>query len=112
MAKDQATHGAASASTVGLGFECSYWPYPPTRNGPTTFAASTAPPIVVVGTTGDPATPVAWAQGLARQLGSGRLVTVTGTTHTASLNGDQCLDAILVRYFVDLAVPKPDTTCQ
>lgn len=100
------------ASTIGLGFECSYWPYPPTRNGPTTFAAPTAPPIVVVGTTGDPATPVAWAQGLARQLGSGRLVTVTGTTHTASLNGDQCLDAILVRYFVDLVTPKPDTTCQ
>jgi hypothetical protein len=66
---------------------------------------------VVVGTTGDPATPVSWAEGLARQLRSGRLVTVAGTTHTASLNGDRCLDAILTRYLVDLVAPKSGTIC-
>ncbi len=96
---------------IGLGFQCSYWPYPPTRTGPFTMAAPTAAPIVVVGTTGDPVTPLSWAQGLARQLGSARLVTVAGTAHTASLNGNGCLDGILVRYLVDLDPPKSGTTC-
>ena len=99
------------AGNVGLGYECSYWPYPPTRNGPVTFSAPTAPPIVVVGTRGDPATPIAWARGLAAQLGSGRLVTVDDTTHTASLNGNKCVDSILTRYFVDLDPPPPGATC-
>ena len=99
------------AGNVGLGYECSFWPYPPARTGPTTFSAPTAPPIVVVGTRGDPATPIAWARGLATQLGSGRLVTVDDTTHTASLNGNPCLDAILVRYLVDLQVPESGTAC-
>ncbi len=99
------------AGNVGLGYECSFWPYPPARTGPVTFSAPTAPPIVVVGTRGDPATPVAWARGLATQLGSGRLVTVDDTTHTASLNGNRCLDAILQRYLVDLAPPENGTGC-
>lgn len=99
------------AGNVGLGYECSFWPYPPARTGPITFSAPTAPPIVVVGTRGDPATPIAWARGLAAQLGSGVLVTVDDTTHTASLNGNSCLDAILVRYLVDLQPPVSGTSC-
>ncbi len=99
------------AGNVGLGYECSFWPYPPARTGPVTFSAPTAPPIVVVGTRGDPATPIAWARGLATQLGSGRLVTVDDTTHTASLNGNPCLDAILVRYLVALQAPVSGTSC-
>ncbi len=99
------------AANVGLGYECSFWPYPATRSGPVSFAAPTAPPIVVVGTRGDPATPPAWARGLAEQLQVGRLVTVDDTTHTASLNQDPCLDAILERYLVALQAPETGTTC-
>ena len=99
------------AANAGLGYQCSYWPYPPTRSGPITLAAPTAPPILVVGTRGDPATPIAWAEGLARQLGNGRLVSVDDTTHTATLNGNRCLDALLIRYLVDLEAPKTDGHC-
>ena len=99
------------AGNVGLGYECSFWPYPPARSGPISFSAPTAPPIVVVGTRGDPATPIAWARGLAVQFGRGRLVTVDDTTHTASLNGNSCLDAILVRYLVNLQAPETGTSC-
>ena len=67
--------------------------------------------VVVVGTRGDPATPIAWARGLAAQLGSGRLVTVDDTTHTASLNGNECLDSILIRYLLDLDTPPPGASC-
>ncbi len=99
------------AGNIGLGFQCGYWPYPATRSAPFTISAPTAAPIVVVGTTGDPVTPLSWAQGLARQLGSGRLVTVAGTTHTGTLNGNGCLDAIVTRYLVDLQAPASGTTC-
>ena len=99
------------AGNVGLGYACSFWPHPPDRSGPITFAAPTAAPIVVIGTTGDPATPLIWSEAMATQLQSGRLVTVTGTTHTSVLNGDRCLDRILVRYLVRLAPPSPDSRC-
>ena len=45
--------------------------------------AKGAPPIVVLGTTGDPATPYAWAQSLAGQLPGGVLLTLRGQGHTA-----------------------------
>ena len=99
------------AGNVGLGYPCSYWPYPPDRTGPISFSAPTAPPIVVVGTTGDPATPFGWAASLATQLGTGRLVAVTGSSHTASLNRDPCLEGILTRYYVDLDAPANGTRC-
>jgi pimeloyl-ACP methyl ester carboxylesterase len=73
--------------------------------------APTAPPVVVVGTTGDPATPVAWADSLARELGSGRLVTVEGSGHTSSLDGNPCLDRILERYLVDDRAPATGVRC-
>ncbi len=99
------------ASTVGLGYPCSYWPYPEAHHGPYRFSAAGAPPIVVVGTDGDPATPVAWASGLASQLAGSRLVTVTGSTHTSSLYGNQCLEALLTRYFVDRVPPANGSHC-
>ena len=53
---------------------CAVWPAPPTRTvGP--VAAPGAPPILVVGTTGDPATPYAWAVSVAHQLARGVLLT-------------------------------------
>ncbi len=78
---------------------------------PTAVTAPDAPPIVVVGTTGDPATPIAWAESLTRELGSARLVTVEGTSHTSSLSANPCLDDALVAYVVRLRPPAPDLHC-
>jgi hypothetical protein len=71
----------------------------------------TQEPVLVVGTRGDPATPFAWAQSLTTELGTARLVAVDDATHTASLNGNPCLDAILTRYLVDLTAPTSGTSC-
>lgn len=98
------------ASNVGLGLPCSYWPYPPVNATATPVSAAGAPPIVVVGTTGDPATPIAWATGLARELDA-HLITVEGTTHTSSLDGNECLDAALTRYLVRLLPPPEGLRC-
>jgi hypothetical protein len=70
-----------------------------------------APPIVVIGTTGDPATPLPWAEGLAAELGSGRLVVVEGSAHTSSLAGNRCLDDALVRYLVRARPPAAGLRC-
>src|SRR5205814_1855868 len=53
---------------------CTVWPVPPTDK-PHAIHAKGAAPILVVGTTRDPATPYAWAQHLASQLDSGHLLT-------------------------------------
>ncbi len=99
------------AANIGLGFECAYWPYPPTRTAVGPVHAQTQVPLLVVGTRGDPATPFSWAESLTNQLGTARLVAVDDSTHTASLNGNRCLDAILVRYLVDLVPPASGTAC-
>ena len=61
---------------------CAVWPVPPTRKvGP--VAAPGAPPILVVGTTNDPATPYAWAVSVAKELDHGVLLTHDGDDHVA-----------------------------
>lgn len=109
LAAEQAPY--FGASNIGLSLPCAYWPVAPVNAVPTAVTAPDAPPIVVVGTTGDPATPVAWAEGLARQLGNARLVTVDGTTHTSSLDANPCLDRALVAYLLRLRPPDPDLRC-
>jgi pimeloyl-ACP methyl ester carboxylesterase len=99
------------AANIGLGFECAYWPYTPARTAVGPVSAHSEVPILVVGTRGDPATPFAWAESLTAQLGTARLVAVDDSTHTASLNGNACLDGILVRYLVDLAPPAAGAAC-
>jgi pimeloyl-ACP methyl ester carboxylesterase len=79
---------------------------------PAKVPARGAPPIVVVGTTGDPATPYAWAQDLAGQLSSGHLVTFQGDGHTVYGGGrSACVDSAVNAYLIDLTVPKVGLRC-
>ena len=61
---------------------CGMWSVPATLEVKPTRAAG-APPIMVVGTTGDPATPQAWAEALAGQFERGVLVLRQGAEHVA-----------------------------
>lgn len=83
---------------------CSVWPTPPTGTR-AAITAEGAAPIVVVGTTGDPATPYQWAVSLAAQLASGVLVTHQGEGHTGYNKGDACVDAAVDAYLIDGTVP-------
>jgi len=89
---------------------CTQWPYPPAQK-PASFDATGAAPILVIGTTNDPATPYAWAQSLAGQLESGVLVTFNGEGHTAYGNGNRCIQSTVDDYFLDGAVPEADPDC-
>ena len=89
---------------------CSGWKYGPSPF-PNPVRAYGAGPILVVGTTGDPATPYSDAQNLALQLDSGHLVTYHGQGHTAYDRGDQCIDHTVDDYFLDGTVPHSDPSC-
>ena len=79
-------------------------PHPP-------VTAPGADPILVVGTTGDPATPYEWAQSLSEQLSSGVLLTYDSTVHTAYLAGSDCIDDAVDAYLLAGTVPAEGTSC-
>ena len=70
-----------------------------------------AAPIVVVGTTRDPATPYQQAVKLAAELDSGVLLSRDGDGHTAYGQGNSCIDQAIDRYLVDGDPPADGTTC-
>ncbi|MCS5735507.1 alpha/beta hydrolase [Herbiconiux daphne] len=88
---------------------CAQWPYP-SKRVPAPVTAAGSDPILVVGTTGDPATPYKWAQALAAQLENGHLVTFEGEGHTA-YNSSNCVADVVDAYFLDGTVPSSDPDC-
>lgn len=90
---------------------CADWPL--TSSSPQgSVKAEGAPPIVVIGTTRDPATPYEWARALADQLGVGVLVSREGDGHTAYASGNDCIDDLVDTFFVKGTVPKDGTMCK
>lgn len=105
---------AAEAPTIAPYWQgvdvCAVWPYPPTGVREK-ISADGAAPILVVGTTNDPATPYAWSVSLADQLASGVLITREGEGHTGYNKGNACVDAAVEAYLIDGTVPAADVTC-
>ena len=73
--------------------------------------AEGTPPIVVIGTTRDPATPHEWAESLAEQLDSGVLVSYDGDGHTAYGGASACVDDAVEAFLVDGVVPEDGLSC-
>jgi pimeloyl-ACP methyl ester carboxylesterase len=89
---------------------CAYWPVAPTGE-PHRIEAKGAAPIVVVGTTRDPATPYRWARSLAAQLSSARLLTYEGDGHTAYGRGSDCIDRTVNAYLLRGTPPTDRKRC-
>jgi pimeloyl-ACP methyl ester carboxylesterase len=89
---------------------CSFWPVPPTSE-PGPVEAEGLPTVLVVSSTGDPATPYEDGVSLAEQMGA-RLLTVQNDGHTIALQGaNPCADETATRYLVDLTLPAADANC-
>ncbi|KAB1983467.1 alpha/beta hydrolase [Streptomyces triticiradicis] len=89
---------------------CAYWPVGNTGE-PHRIEAKGAAPILVVGTTRDPATPYPWARSLASQLSSGTLLTYVGDGHTAYGRGSACIDSAIDRYLLQGVPPEKGKRC-
>ena len=94
----------------GPSYTCALWPvrsapqFKPTGSG--------AAPILVVGATGDPATPYQWGELVAGQLADARLLTYDGTGHTAYTQGSSCIDDAVDAYLLRGDLPAEGTVCQ
>ncbi|MFT3860307.1 alpha/beta fold hydrolase [Micropruina sp.] len=94
----------------GPGYTCPLWPvrstiqFKPTGSG--------AAPIVVVGATGDPATPYQQAVTMAEQLESGVLVTYEGEGHGTFGGKSECVDRLVIAYLTKGTVPSDGVKCQ
>ncbi|MEO6205832.1 MAG: alpha/beta hydrolase, partial [Mycobacteriales bacterium] len=104
VGRDYPRFGPAIALS-GLG--CAVWPLEPTST-PHKVTAPGSPPVVVIGTTRDPATPYSWAQALAGQLSKGVLLTYNGDGHTVyRASAQACITSPVNAYLVNLKVPQP-----
>ncbi|MEU3352352.1 alpha/beta hydrolase [Streptomyces sp. NPDC037389] len=101
---------ALGASFAWSALSCAYWPVRAT-GGPHRIPARGAAPILVVGTTRDPATPYPWARALASQLSSGRLLTYDGDGHTAYTRGSRCVDGAINDYLLTGTPPPASRKC-
>ena len=101
-----------TARTSDLGdVVCANWPFASRTGEPTAVAGAGADPVLVVSTTGDPATPYEWGVALSKQLESAQLVTFEGEGHTAYGQGDECVVTTVDDYFVKGSVPSKDPMC-
>ena len=92
---------------------CSFWPVEP--DPPPAVTAKGAGLVLVVGSTGDVATPLAASRDLATRLDRAALLTVEGNHHT-SYWGDatdrECVRVVVDGYFIDLDVPGESLLCR
>ncbi len=93
----------------GADFQCPLWPVKSAPARPT-ITGDGAPPIIVIGTTGDPATPYEYAPAMADQLKSGVLVTYRGEGHLA-YGKSECVRNLVRAYLVTDTVPADRTSC-
>ncbi len=82
---------------------CALWPVPATSS-PHPVTGPGPGKVVVVSTTGDPATPYQAGVDLARQMGAS-LISFRGTQHTVVFNGDACVDTAVLGFFVNRNLP-------
>lgn len=88
---------------------CATWPVAP-RDTAAPLTAPDAPPILVIGNTGDPATPLPNAESVAASLASGVLLVVESEGHTAH-GSNTCATEIIDAYLIELEVPEAGTRC-
>jgi pimeloyl-ACP methyl ester carboxylesterase len=72
---------------------------------------NTATPVLIIGTTQDPATPYAWSKALAAYIKGSRLITLRGEGHTGYGRGSACTDDAVDSYLTTGKTPKNNLIC-
>lgn len=68
-------------------------------------------PILIIGVTGDPATPYKWAQTLSKSFRNAELLTLKGEGHTGHNRGNKCVDLAVDTYFLTGKIPVKSQIC-
>ena len=90
---------------------CENWPFD-VKEPPVSYSADGAPTILVIGTTGDPATPYSQAQALAGKiLSDAFLLTYNGEGHTIYGQQVACVDNPVDNFFLTGELPDKDPNC-
>ncbi|WP_033260090.1 MULTISPECIES: alpha/beta hydrolase [Kitasatospora] len=89
--------------------DCRSWPYHSAEKPHVVKAAGSAP-ILVVGSTGDPATPYAWAEKLASGFANATLLTREGDGHTG-YGKSTCIRTAVNGFLLDGTMPAAGTRC-
>jgi pimeloyl-ACP methyl ester carboxylesterase len=90
---------------------CEQWPYTVAER-PASYGAKGAPTIMVIGTTGDPATPYQQSVALAHEvLAKGFLVTFKGEGHTAYGRSNECVSIAVDDFFISGTIPNKEPVC-
>jgi len=84
--------------------------FPPSADPRAEITGERAGPIMVIGTTGDPSTPLTASAAMADALEGGFLVTVEANRHTAYRSGG-CVNGIVHDYLIWLDQPEPGVVC-
>jgi pimeloyl-ACP methyl ester carboxylesterase len=90
------------------GLVCQYFK---TAKATEVVPTKSANPIVIIGTTGDPATPYEWAQGLHKILTNSVLISMTGDGHTGQGQGNKCVDGQVDAFYLSLELLGESTSC-
>ncbi|QIY56207.1 alpha/beta hydrolase [Streptomyces sp. RPA4-5] len=104
--------GDAGRFWAWAGEPCATWPAVAANGYRGPWNKPTAHPVLVIGTTYDPATPYSGAQALAKELAHARLLTHHGYGHTELSNPSTCVHAYESRYLIDGTLPPPGAACR
>lgn len=111
LAADWAKTAPTYGSDLAWGnLPCNSWPAPAT-DAPHPITGAGAPPIVLVATTYDPATPYDWAVATSKQLIDSSLITWHNDGHTGYGRGSRCVDALVDGFLVSGTVPPKSSDC-
>ena len=89
-------------------YTCTF--FPPAPDPRIEISGVGAGPIVVIGTTGDPSTPLESSRAMADALEDGRFVIVEANQHTG-YGVNACVNDLVEDYLVNLVAPADETTC-
>lgn len=95
----------------GAGAGCEGWPWTAQEIVDDLTPTEEAGPIIVIGTTGDPATPIEWARSLADRMPTASLLVYNGEGHAAYGRSNSCILDAVDGYFVNGTVPASGKTC-
>jgi pimeloyl-ACP methyl ester carboxylesterase len=107
-AKDLEALSPHFGAWAAYSYNCVFWPV--TQKTPLKLTAVGAGPIVVVGTTGDPITPLESTKAMADALEQATLITVDANQHTG-YGTNACVVKAVDDYLIDVTVPTKGLEC-